>query len=438
MPTAPRLTFAVLADCRFHILRGAMGGSWVPLNAIGPRAADGRAGEGLGRGPGTGMGIQVHEIESTLAGVACPMRKGVDLNAQARVVSSRPLGTSGASVGDMDAVASLTTVGKMMHSTPRSKARANSLMSLLVTGSVVVMTPMEAQADPTVPSSPCCSTNLMDDQVVADIPTDTGVSCNGICGAVGLPGSLWGMPCDAAANATEEDTLTGAKMVAVFDPPGGETFCHAVGNLSNPREYCAFGVDALGEEFYCSWDHDDGPSSGHSEVTLAGATEGDVLQFWWNTTNVEYNLDAWTTATFIGRQLGYQGNDEIIGSRAYNPTTTYYYDLLNGGTGEDRGCGLAGPDSLNGEGDADVMCGDDHLDTLTGGGESDTLCGLAGDGDQNDGGPANDWLSHGNNGDLDYNNGGPDSGTGTQDTCDDAGDDGCENDFGASDPCDSL
>lgn len=277
----------------------------------------------------------------------------------------------------------------------------------------------------------------MDDQDVASIPTDTGVTCNNICDDLTLGGSLWGMVCDAAANATEEDTLVGAKMVAVYDPDGGETFCHQVGNLSAPAEYCAFGIDALGDEFYCSWDHDS-MLGNLSEVTLAGATEGDILQFWWNSTNVEYNLDTWSTVTLIGRQLGYQGADELIGSRANNPTTTYYTDLLNGGTGADRGCGLAGPDALNGEGDADILCGDDHLDTLPGGAHGDTLCGLAGDGDSNHGETGNDLLSHGNDGGTEYNDGGPDLGTGPQDACDDVGDDNCETDFGASDPCDAL
>ena len=281
----------------------------------------------------------------------------------------------------------------------------------------------------TEPESPCCTANLLDDQVIAAIPTDTGVTCNAICAGATLGGSRWGTTCDAAENAVPEDTLVGAKMVAVFDPPGGETFCHEVGNLSVAREYCAFGTDALGDEFYCSWDHGSGLGN-LSQVTMLGATEGDVIQFWWNSANVEYNLDAWSTATFVGQQLGYQGDDQLIGSRANN---AYYTDLVNGGVGEDRECGLDGDDALNGEGDGDIVCGDDGLDTLTGGGHDDILCGLGGNGDSLHAGPGDDQLSHGNDGGLEYNDG--ESGT---DSCDDVGDDNCESDWGASDPCSSL
>lgn len=298
----------------------------------------------------------------------------------------------------------------------------------------MMMVPLTANADPTVPESPCCTADLMDDQAVVDITTDSTLSCNSACQPVGLGGGLWGMDCTPTANADSEDTLVGAKMVGVFDPPGGETFCHEEGNLSEPREYCVFGVDALGEEFYCSWDHDRSITN-LARVSVSGASEGDVIQFWWNSSTVEYNMDGWTNATFEGVQLGYQGADQLIGSRS---TNAYYTDRIYGGTGEDRECGLAGNDVMNGEGDADQICGDADLDTLTGGSHNDILCGLHGNGDELDGGVGNDWLSHGDDGEAEYNDGGPDSGTGTQDTCDDEFVDvNCENTW-TSDPCDSL
>lgn len=190
---------------------------------------------------------------------------------------------------------------------PPRTVRANHSLTLFVVGSAAAALSTPAFAV-TEPESPCGTANLMDDQVISDSPTDTGVPCNAIRAAATLGGSLWGTTCDSAEHAVPEDTLVGAKMVAVYDPPGGERFCHEVGNLSVAREYCAFGTDALGDELSCSWDHGSGLGN-LSQVTMLGATE---------------------------EQHGDQGDDQLIGSRANNAYST---DLLYGGVGEDRECG---------------------------------------------------------------------------------------------------
>lgn len=221
-------------------------------------------------------------------------------------------------------------------------------------------------------------------------------------------------------------------MVTIYDHPGdGEDrlMCPKVGGGFG--NYCSFGFDAYGNEYYCQWDTEDAEGREFVGVMVNGGPVGDTLQFWWWAAGQHYDMDAYLAKTVFGKAYGFGEGDEIIGSRSTNPL---YSDRLFGGQGEDRICSFAGADFANGDGGDDDVCGDDGLDHLIGGLGHDTVCGLEGNGDRLEGAAGNDFLSHGDDGGFESNDGGPHT---AWDTCDAAYSSLCEFSW-TEDPCDSL
>lgn len=247
---------------------------------------------------------------------------------------------------------------------------------------------MPAQAE--VPTSPCCDSDLSSDEQIV-IPADPdGSECLGTCTRSIISSTLYEWNCDSAAYTV--GTLQGAKVVAVWDDPsdgGSRLLCPIPsGGFGG---YCTFGVNAYGNDFYCQLSPDEWMGRDMAGVNIYGAPDDDQIQLWWEDGSEEYNLDAYSTTTFVGRAFGFQGDDDIQGSRADN---AYYNDLLAGGADADKVCGLDGDDMANGDGGPDDVCGDNGEDVVDGGGEPDYLCGNADD-DVIVAGPGNDILDGG-------------------------------------------
>jgi len=205
-------------------------------------------------------------------------------------------------------------------------------------------------------------------------------------------------------------------------------------NACGVGNYCAWGVDVLGNDFRCTITI---PSGGLSEVGIYGGHAHDniLLNFYDSTHSHEYDLQAYGSLTNVtGRVSGGDGNDWIWGSRS---TQSNYKDELHGDGDDDILCGRQGNDALHGGDGFDKVVGEDGDDTVNGddnptpdgahdymgdqvcgNSDDDTVLGGPGDGDQVQ------TLDDG----TDTVGGGP----GIDDACSTGGDGTCEDPGGAS------
>lgn len=251
-------------------------------------------------------------------------------------------------------------------------------------------------------------------QVPESPPT---AQCYEICSAQNIGTDFFEIVCDLAP--LGPPVAAGpARAVAVHDPAGGTNLFPAYAESSGFKPYCAFGEDAHGRDFYCTWDTTLG-SRELTAVAVHGGPDDDIVQFWWDVGSTEFNLDVFSGFEgdlFTGTARGFGGDDQLLGSRS---TASVYQDRLFGGANADQICGFHGDDTANGESGADLVCGDANNDDLEGGLANDTLCGLTGV-DSLVAGDGNDFLDHGGNS-GDSNDGGP----GT-DECNSVSDTNCE------------
>jgi Ca2+-binding RTX toxin-like protein len=226
-------------------------------------------------------------------------------------------------------------------------------------------------------------------------PCDTG--SGDIC-QFDLGGTKW--QCDTR----RPGETVGADMWIVY-AGSGESLC-------DYNDYCAFGYDGDGNDFYCEV-----TDTAIREVWAVGTDEDDYLSFQY-TYNSVFDLDTHSATTLVkGIAFGKDGSDDIVGSAT---DYAYYEDILHGDAGDDNIAandgddevtgdggndkirGMAGQDTIRGgDGNDHISGGDDGDPVLDGEGGNDTICGDGGT-DRGYGGSGTDtvWMGDASGGSL--------------------------------------
>ncbi|NGQ90005.1 hypothetical protein G5V65_03785 [Rhodobacter sp. HX-7-19] len=176
----------------------------------------------------------------------------------------------------------------------------------------------------------------------------------------------------------------------------------------NDRIFGGAGADILsGEDGRDSIEGGDGNDTligGAGIDTLYGGTGLDVIDYSASNAAVNINLRTWTATGGHAEGDVLAGVDGVVGS-AFDDTIIgfddestsagdFYYNIFEGGAGNDLIEGRGGSDALFGGADNDTVLGGDGNDTVDGGDGNDVLTGDAGN-DTMSGGAGNDQLSGG-------------------------------------------
>ena len=189
---------------------------------------------------------------------------------------------------------------------------------------------------------------------------------------------------------------------------GGADADTLFGGVGNDSVYGGTGADRLeggdGRDLLEGGDENDTLVGGAGADTLIGNTDLDVVDYSASDAAVNVNLRTMTgqgghaegdVMSGIDGVIGSAFNDTIIGFDDEGTTSAdFYYNIFDGGAGNDVLEGRGGSDALFGGADDDTVLGGDGNDTVDGGDGNDLLAGDAGN-DTMSGGSGNDSMSGG-------------------------------------------
>lgn len=200
------------------------------------------------------------------------------------------------------------------------------------------------------------------------------------------------------------------------------TVVYASDQLCDGDDYCAFGTNSNGDDFYCHW------TDTSMEVFIALGNPkpavSDTISFQYDEGTDQYDLDTHTSGDHVdGVMFLMAGDDTAHGSRVHSGD---YMDRLHGDAGDDTLYGYAGNDTITGDSGDDTIDGGLQGDVIRGGAGNDTINGdngydiilggegddsIAGDGDNDTiyGGGDDDHICGDGGTDTLYGNGGDDT-----------------------------
>ncbi|WP_434620089.1 Hint domain-containing protein [Tabrizicola sp. M-4] len=215
----------------------------------------------------------------------------------------------------------------------------------------------------------------------------------------------------AGSIATTSGTVAFSQLELVQTGAGNDTVNGGTGadrvetGAGNDRLFGGGGADILsggdGRDSLEGGDGNDTLIGGAGIDTLYGGTGLDVIDYSASGAAVNINLRTWTATggdaegdvlAGVDGVVGSAFDDTIIGFDDENSSSAdFYYNIFEGGAGNDVLEGRGGSDALFGGADNDTVLGGDGNDTVDGGDGNDSLTGDAGN-DTMSGGAGNDSV----------------------------------------------